>query len=75
MLLDAVFDKTHDQHQASARRESGETLQDGIVGGVDLVQAAARRHHGHRQPLQEVAAQGAGDRAMRPIGYPAGVGA
>jgi len=63
VLLDAVLDKTHDQHQAAAGREPGEALQDGIVGGADLIQAAARRHHGHRKFLQEVAAQGAGDRA------------
>src|ERR1700723_1528205 len=57
MLFNAVFDKTHDQHQASARREPGEALQDGIVGGVDLIQAAAGRYHGHRKLLQEVTAQ------------------
>jgi hypothetical protein len=60
-MIDAVFDKTHDQHQASARCYSGEALQHRIVDGSNLIQAAAAGDQGDGERLQEIAAQGAAD--------------
>ena len=62
ILLNAVFDKTDDQRQASAGGEPGEGLQNDIIGGVDLIQAAAGGDHGDGKLLQESAAQRAADR-------------
>src|ERR1700722_11968478 len=63
MMLNAVLDEAYDQHQTAARRDSGKALQHGIIGGGELVQTAVGRHHGYSKPLQEIATQGASDRA------------
>lgn len=62
-MIDAVFNKTHDQHQASARRYSGEALQHRIVDGSNLIQAAAAGDQSDGERLQEIAAQRAPDGA------------
>jgi hypothetical protein len=62
-MINAVFDETHDQHEASASGYSGKTLQDRIVGSANLIQAAAAGHHDYGKRLQEIPAQGAPDRA------------
>jgi hypothetical protein len=46
-MINAVFDETHDQHEASASGYSGKTLQDRIVGSGNLIQAAAAGHQGY----------------------------
>src|ERR1700693_3434098 len=63
MMLNAVLDEAHDQHQAAARGYSSKALQHGIIGGGELVQTAVGRHHGYSKLLQEIATQGASDRA------------
>jgi hypothetical protein len=60
-MIHAVLDKTYRQHQASARRYAGETLQNRIVDGANLVEAAVRRDQVDRERLQEIAADGAGE--------------
>jgi len=50
-MINAVFDEPHGQHEASASGYSGKTLQDGIVGSGDLIQAAAAGHHGYGKRL------------------------
>lgn len=60
-VIDAVLDKTYHQHQASARRYAGEALQDRIVDGANLIQAATGSDQGDRERLQEIAAEGAPD--------------
>jgi hypothetical protein len=64
-MINAVFDETHDQHQASARRYSGETLQHRVVDGGNLIQAAAAGDQSDGERLQEIAAQGAADAPTR----------
>lgn len=62
-MISAVLDETYDQHQASARRYAGEALQNRIVDGANLVQAAATRDQRDGKRLQEVAAEGTADGA------------
>jgi hypothetical protein len=62
-MINAVFNKTHDQRQASARRYAGEALQNCVVDGPDHIQAAATRDQRDGKRLQEVAAEGAADGA------------
>jgi hypothetical protein len=62
-MINAVLDKTYHQHQASARRYAGEALQDRIVDGANLIEAAAARDEGDGERLQKIAAEGAADSA------------
>lgn len=62
-MIHAVLDKTYRQHQASARRYAGEALQNRIVDGANLAEAAVRRDQVDRERLQEITAEGAADGA------------
>jgi hypothetical protein len=56
-MINAVLDKTYHQHQASARRYACEALENRIVDGANLIQAAAARDQSDGKRLQEIAAQ------------------
>jgi hypothetical protein len=62
-MINAVLDETYRQHQASARRDAGESLQDRVVDSANLIQATVTRDQGDGERLQEIAAESAADGA------------